>query len=52
MKNNLFTAVCAVIILAGFIGSVCLFGGYAAIVGGSILAAALAAPGRENSPTA
>lgn len=42
MKSNIFAVLAAVAVLAVFIGSVCLFGGYAAIFFGSIMAAFLA----------
>lgn len=44
MKSNVFTAIIMAIVLAVFVASVYLFGGYAAIFFGSIIAAFLASP--------
>ena len=42
MKSNIFAILAAVAVLAVFVASVCLLGGYAAIFFGSIIAAFLA----------
>lgn len=47
MKSNVFAVLAAVAVLAVFVASVCLLGGYAAILFGSIIAAFLA--GSEGS---
>jgi hypothetical protein len=51
MKSNVFAALAAVAVLAVFITSVCLLGGYAAILFGSIIAAFLAGPEAQEGRT-
>lgn len=47
MKSNIFAILATIAVLAVFIASVCILGGYAAIFFGSIIAAFLA--GSEGS---
>lgn len=52
MKSNVFIVLIIAIVLAVFVVSVCLFGGYAAILFGSIIAAYLASTeGQEGQNT-
>jgi hypothetical protein len=51
MKSNVFAVLAAVAVLAVFIGSVCLLGGYAAILFGSIIATFLASPEGQEGRT-